>query len=137
MFVVRTATHAPVVGLIHDCLLSQGSPFNLLSVSQFQASTPNSVDFSIDSPYLSVHFMANVRSQTRHVILPLTMDDGLYSFLAEPIHPNDDRYRALPRFDFTPKGQYGMTVGLDVAGLAWQRPGPPRRETEHDAAAGT
>ncbi len=87
---------------MHECLLSQGSPFNLLSVSQFQACAPNSVDFSIGSPRLTTHSLAD------HAIVPLTMDGGLYGFLAEPIHPSDDRYRTLPRFGLTSKGPHEM-----------------------------
>ncbi len=96
MFVIRTADDRLVVGLIHNCLLSQGSPFNLQSVSQFQSSLLNSVDFSVGSPQLSV------QSSFGHAICPLDLH-GLYSFSAEPIHPSDDRYRFLPRFDFTPR----------------------------------
>ncbi len=100
MFILQTAERGPIVGFLHDCLLSQGSPFNLLSVSQFQACAPNSVDFSVGSPHLSTH------SRTGQAIVPLTMDEGLYGFLAEPIHPSDDRYRTLPRFDLTSKGPH-------------------------------
>ena len=109
MFVVRTISDLPVVVLIHNCLLSQGGPFNLLSVSHFQASRQNSVDFNSDSPNLTV------TSPTGHAMFLLDAQDGLYSFLAEPIHPSDDRYRSLPRFDLTsPDGLHGgaPTVAL-------------------------
>jgi hypothetical protein len=96
MFVVETFARLPIVVLIHDCLLSQGSPFNLLSVSQFQSSQRNSVNFSKPQPSLFVS------ASSGRAFLPLTLEDGLYSFLAEPIYPSDDRYRSLPRFDLTP-----------------------------------
>ena len=109
MFIARTISDLPVVVLIHNCLLSQGGPFNLLSVSHFQASRQNSVDFNSDSPNLTV------TSPTGHAMFLLDAQDGLYSFLAEPIHPSDDRYRSLPRFDLTsPDGLHGgaPTVAL-------------------------
>ena len=115
MFVLRTTTELPVVGLLHDCLLSQGSPFNLLSVSQFQSSIRNSADFAVGSPHLSVSSPswrptgsadtgsdAWALSSTRHALISLVLHEGLYSFSAEPIHPSDDRYKTLPRFDLTP-----------------------------------
>jgi hypothetical protein len=99
MLVLTTSTNRFVVGLVHDCLLCQGSPFNLLSVSQFQASGRNSVNFSVASPSLSL------TSAGGQAVFPLVLEDGLYSFLAEPIHPNDDRYRSLARFDMTTNSQ--------------------------------
>ena len=68
MFILQTAARGPIVGFVHDCLLSQGSPFNLLSVSQLQACARNSVDFSVGSPHLSAH------SPTGQATIPLTMD---------------------------------------------------------------
>ena len=91
MFVVNALPDFPIVVLLHNCLLSQGSPFNLLSVSQFQAAAWNSVDFSVGAPALTV------RSRKGSKTIPLTIQDGLYGFTAEPIHPNDDRYRLLHR----------------------------------------
>jgi hypothetical protein len=86
---VETFARLPVVVLIHDYLLSQGSPFNLLSVSQFQSSPRNSVNFSTPQPSLFAS------APSGHAFLPLTLEDGLYT-------PSDDRYRSLPRFDLTP-----------------------------------
>jgi hypothetical protein len=40
------------------------------------------------------------------------MDEGLYGFLAEPIHSSDDRYRTLPRFDLTSKGPHDIPFGV-------------------------
>ncbi len=71
VFAVRTITARTVVVLLHNCLLFQGSPFNLLSVSQFQLSAQNTVDFSIDSPSLTV------TSSHGCVGIPLLLDDGL------------------------------------------------------------
>ncbi len=86
MFVLRTTSDISVAGLIHDCLLSQGSPFNLLSVSQFQSSIRNSVDFAVGSPHLSVLSPswrptgsadtgsdAWALSSTRHALFPLLL----------------------------------------------------------------
>jgi hypothetical protein len=95
VFVIQTSDDLPVVGLIHDCLLIQGSSFNLLSVSQFQSSGLNSADFAVGSPRLCVTRAATSAS------FPLVLHDGLYNFSAEPILPNDDRYWTLPRFDLT------------------------------------
>jgi hypothetical protein len=97
VFAVQTVTGRTVVVLIHDCLLCQGSPFNLLSVSQFQSATRNSVNFSADPPSLTI------KSSHGCVGIPLVLDDGLYGFFAEPIHPSDDRYRSFSRWDMTAK----------------------------------
>jgi hypothetical protein len=111
MFVVRTDADLLIVGLIHECLLIQESPFNLLSVSQFQAADQNSVNFSLGSPSLSA------KSSGGYATIPLLLDDGLYSSLAEPIHPSDDRYRSRPRFDLTPRRQQGWTGGPSLCSL--------------------
>ncbi len=95
MLVVRSTADLPFVVLVHDCLLSQGSSFNLLSVSQFQSSGLNSVDFTMGSPLLRIHSRC-VHSRENPVSLPLVLQDGLFSFYAEPLHPNDDRARTLP-----------------------------------------
>jgi hypothetical protein len=72
MFVVSTAMQSQVVVLIHNCLLSQGSSFNLLSVSQFQAMTPNPVDLSVGAPSLFIP------SPKGMVVVPLVVQEGLY-----------------------------------------------------------
>jgi hypothetical protein len=95
MFVVTAVPALPIIVLIHNCLLSQGSPYHLLSVSQFQSSGRNTVDFSVGAPTLTI--CSNKSTQ----VIPLVIQDGLYGFLAEPLHPNDDRYRTLPRFNLT------------------------------------
>ena len=100
VFVIRTSTGLPVVAMLHDCLLSQGSSFNLLSVSQFQSSGLNSVDFVVGSPHLCV------TTATASTLFPLVLHDGLYNFSAEPILPNDDRFRTLPRFNWTPPSAF-------------------------------
>jgi hypothetical protein len=70
MFVVLSSAARPTVVMIHDCLLSQGSSFNLLSVSQFQSSGLNAVDFTVGSPLLGVH------SRDTSVIFPLVAPYG-------------------------------------------------------------
>ena len=59
--------------LIHNCLLSQGGVFNLLSVSQIQMSRLNSVDFATTPPCITL------QSRTTMSIVPLHLIDGLYS----------------------------------------------------------
>jgi hypothetical protein len=86
--------------LLHNCLLSQGGVFNLLSVSQLQASRLHSVNFSPDSPHL------DLKSASGSVKVPLSLADGLYSVGLEPISVNDVRYVTHPRFDLTAKGDY-------------------------------
>ena len=93
VFVVRTSAGLPVVAMIHDCLLSQGSSFNLLSVSQFQSSGLNYVDFAVGSPHLCVTMAVT------STLFPLALHEGLYNFSAEPVLPNDERFRTLPRYD--------------------------------------
>ena len=83
MFVVQAVSDLPVVVLIHNCLLSQGSSFNLLSVSQFQSSGINTADFTVGAPALTL------RSRRGPMVLPLVLNDGLYGFSAEPLQPND------------------------------------------------
>jgi hypothetical protein len=95
LFAVQTSSGQPAVVLVHDCLLSQGSSFNLLSVSQFQSSSGNTVDFTVGSP------MLRVATAQALVTFPLTLHEGLYSFCVEPLLPNDDRYRTLPRYEWT------------------------------------
>jgi hypothetical protein len=110
VFVVQSKTDRAVVVLIHNCLLCQGSSFNLLSVSQFQFSPQHSVDFSTDTPSLTI------RSSHGCVGIPLVLDDGLYSFVAEPIHPSDDRYRSCSRWDLTAKVSRDAAVRLPSSG---------------------
>ena len=86
--------------LLHNCLLSQGGAFNLLSVSQLQSSRLHSVNFSPDSPHLWL------KSSSGAVQVPLSLTDGLYSVAFEPISVNDVRYATHPRFDLTAKGDY-------------------------------
>ena len=71
MFVLTASQDLPIVALIHDCLLSQGSPFNLLSVSQLQAAGLNSVNFSVGAPALSIW------SRRATTTIPLFVQDGL------------------------------------------------------------
>jgi hypothetical protein len=92
VFAVQSATDRTVILLLHNCLLCQWSPFNLLSVSQCKSFTQNSVDFAIASPSLTLKSPAGI------IGIPLVLDDGLYSFSAEPIHPvKDKKERDLKR----------------------------------------
>ncbi len=125
MFVVTAASSLPVTILIHDCLLSQGSPFNLLSVSQFQASGRHTVDFSVSEPSLHVRTLGHtgtrsIRSPQATTIIPLVACDGLYGFYAEPLHPNDNRYSSLLRFHLTTRSEDDTTSdsSLRAAGVA-------------------
>jgi hypothetical protein len=86
--------------LVHNCLLSPGGSFNLLSVSQLQHSRQNSVDFNPESPHLRLQSSAGLC----HV--PLTMTDGLYSVPMASLSVNDERYLTQPIFDLTEKGRY-------------------------------
>ena len=100
MFLVVGTTAKSSIVLIHNCLLSPGGSFNLVSVSQLQHSGSNTVDFNRDSPTLTL------QSGTGRPTLPLILEDGLFSFLAQPLHINDERYTTLPRFHLTAKGAY-------------------------------
>jgi hypothetical protein len=100
VFVVTGALGKEVVILIHNCLLSEGGGFNLVSVSQLQASGANSVCF--DSGASSIR----LQSGTGIFHLPLELQDGLYNFQASPLHINDEMYVTLPRYMMTAKGDY-------------------------------
>jgi hypothetical protein len=111
LFAYTHATGAVSILLLHNCLLSQGGVFNLLSVSQLQMSRVHSVNFSSDSPRL------DLKSASGSVQIPLSLADGLYSVSLEPISVNDVRYGAHPRFDLTTKGEYSPATA-DRACLA-------------------
>jgi hypothetical protein len=100
MFVVVDAKQRPHIIFIFNCLLSPSGSFNLVSVSQLQASGQNTVDFGHNSPALSL------TSGTGNLTIPLTLEDGLFSFSAQPFHLNDERYTTLPRYHLTSKGDY-------------------------------
>ena len=93
---------------IHNCLHSYGE-FNLISVSQLKLVAGNSVDFSVQSP--GVKFS---RSQSEQLNSPgpdflefaLNIEDGLYSFLVEPISPSDPRFYELPVYNITLPGDF-------------------------------
>ena len=90
IFVIKSGQGKDAVLLIHNCLLSEGGAFNLVSVSQLQASGGNSVSFERGT--------ASIRLQSGTGIfhLPLDLQDGLYNFQASPLHINDERYVTLP-----------------------------------------
>jgi hypothetical protein len=86
--------------LIHNCLLSPEDSFNLLSVSQLQASHRNSVDFALVSPQL------HLTSSTGTFSVPLCLTDGLHSLAMDPLSINDVRYSHNPHYDLTEPGPY-------------------------------
>jgi hypothetical protein len=100
VFVVSGSEGTQAVLLIHNCLLSQGGSFNLVSVSQLLAASNNSVSFGNDAPSITLS------SSSGRLRLPLLIQDGLYNFCAQPIHLNDVRYVTLPRYSLTAKGPY-------------------------------
>jgi hypothetical protein len=100
LFVITSGQGKEAVLLIHNCLLSEGGAFNLVSVSQLQASGVNSVSF--DRGTASIR----LQSGTGIFYLPLELQAGLYNFQASPLHINDERYVTLPRHALTEKGEY-------------------------------
>jgi hypothetical protein len=102
---------------IHNCLHSFGE-FNLISVSQLKLVPGNSLDFSVQNPFL--HFS---RGQTpssdfgfpTNLAVPFFIDEGLYSVFFEPVTPSDPWYGELPIFDVTPSGAFSpMTQMLSA-----------------------
>jgi hypothetical protein len=93
---------------VHNCLQSFGE-FNSISVSQLKLVPGNSVDFSVEKPFLR---FSGAQSQSPDqpffdfMEVPLCMDDGLYSLSLEPVSPSDPRYGTLPVFDVTPQGPF-------------------------------
>jgi hypothetical protein len=91
---------------IHNCLHSYGQ-FNLISVSQLKMVLGNSLNFSVENPFLKLS-MPHLQSEdfpfTDCFEIPIVMDDGLYSISLEPITASDPRYYTLPIFDVTPPG---------------------------------
>jgi hypothetical protein len=79
-FAAQDAAGAVVTILIHNCFLSQNGLFNLLSISQLQASRLHFVDFSLLSPRLCL------TSDSGDFDVPLLLSDGLYSFTMEWSH---------------------------------------------------
>jgi hypothetical protein len=100
VFVVSSGQGKEAIILIHNCLLSEGGGFNLVSVSQLQASGANSVSFDTGAQSI------RLQSGTGIFHLPLALQDGLYNFQAFHIHINDERYVTLPRYLLTAKGDY-------------------------------
>jgi len=93
---------------IHNCLHSFGK-FNLISVSQLKMVPGNSLNFSVDNPFLKFSML---QSQCENFSfsdwfeIPIIMDEGLYSLSLEPITASDPRYCTLPVFDVTPPGKF-------------------------------
>ncbi len=101
VFAASDAIGNTITVLIHNCLLSQGGMFNLLSVSQLQATRSNTIDFSSGSPHLRVQSDAGLVTT-----IPLLLEDGLYSVAMFPLLVNDTRYADNPRCIFTDPGPY-------------------------------
>ncbi len=99
-FAVYDTAGAVATILIHNCLLSQTGLFNLLSVSQLQASQLHFVDFSLLTPRLCL------TSSSGDFDVPLLLSDGLYSLTVEPLSIADPRYSLNPRFELTAPGAY-------------------------------
>ena len=99
-FAVHDLAGSVATLLIHNCLLSQTGLFNLLSVSQLQASQLHVVDFSLLSARLSL------TSSSGAFDVPLLLSDGLYSFTVEPLSVADPRYSQNPQFALTAPGVY-------------------------------
>jgi hypothetical protein len=109
MFTVQDADQRSAIILVHNCLLTPGGVFNLLSVSQLQESGRNLASFDLVSPLLTLH------SANGQFLLPMVLTDGLYSFSAAPLHINDVRYTTLPRFDLTSRGDYTPPSTVSLA----------------------
>ena len=74
-----------------------------------------SLDFSIHTPFL--RFSAGQSSSPDSsfptcLVVPLSIDEGLYSISLEPLTPSDPRYGELPVFDVTPPGRFSPTTLL-------------------------
>jgi hypothetical protein len=93
---------------IHNCLHSFGK-FNLISVSQLKMVSGNSVNFSVENPFLKFS-QSQLQSGDISLLdcfeIPLIMDDGLYSVSLEPVTASDPRYCNLPVFDVTLPGDF-------------------------------
>ncbi len=99
-FLVRDAAGDTSLLLLHNCLLTKGGEFNLISVSQMQASGLHSVDFASELPQLYL------RSSAGLLHVPMQLTDGLYSVVLEPISINDVRYLQFSHINLTDNGDY-------------------------------
>jgi hypothetical protein len=94
---------------IHNCLFSFGE-FNLISISQLNSVSGNSIDFSLQTPF--VRFSQSSQPRDEEFLsddpldVPLEIEDGLYSLSLEPITPSDPRFSSLVIFDITPQGPF-------------------------------
>jgi hypothetical protein len=89
---------------IHNCLHSYGE-FNLLSVSQLKLVSGNSLDLSVEAPFLRFsrdQLKCRDLSDSNCFEVPLHIEDALFALHLEPVTPNDPRFRDLPIFDVTP-----------------------------------
>jgi hypothetical protein len=105
-FLVRDGSGDTSLLLLHNCLLTKGGEFNLISVSQMQMPGLHSVDFASDLPQL------HLRSTAGLIHVPMQLTDGLYSVVLEPVSINDIRYLQFSQVDLTSKDDYTPpTVG--------------------------
>ena len=93
---------------IHNCLHSFGQ-FNLISVSQLKMVSGNSLNFSVENPFMKFsapHSQSEDFPFSDGLEIPIIMDEGLYSVSFEPITASDPRFGTLPVFDVTPPGTF-------------------------------
>ena len=101
LFLAQDDNGNDVILRVHNCLYCYGD-FNLISVSQFQQLPGNSVDFRLGSSSITMFTSGN----KRQIRVPLVLDDGLFALDVEPFQLDDSRYRALPKCDVTPRGDF-------------------------------
>jgi hypothetical protein len=103
LFLVDDDSGEPFLLRIYNCLYGQGQ-FNLLSVSQMCQISHHIVDFNLDSPALI--FSSKIRSPSRQIRLPLSLEDCLFALSAIPFHLDDSRFFTLRKVDVTLDGDF-------------------------------
>ncbi len=114
-FVVHDYDGRSLILVIHNCLYGR-CEFNLLSVSQFHQITGNRVDFSLASPAIVLGPSPGVVRPAAHV--PLVVEDALFPLEVEPLGEGDSRSSSLPKYVFTPCGEFTPSDSGEVA--RWQ-----------------
>jgi hypothetical protein len=102
---------------IHNCLHSFGQ-FNLISVSQLKMFSGNSLNFSVENPFLKFSVPQSQSEEfpfSECFEIPIIMDEGLYSVSLEPVTASDPRYCTLPVFDVTPPGKFVPVTHMSCA----------------------
>ena len=115
IFLLTIEDVGEVILRIHNCLYSFGE-FNLLSASQLQMVSGNSLDLSVEDPHLCLgesllgpennSSADDLGGINKALKIPLVMDEGLYSLVMEPLSPDDPRFGMLPIYDVTPPGPF-------------------------------